>query len=319
MHGWIKFGEQPAWKSEGAADVFHPPPVFPLLYHAGRTVRLTRHLLFDELWPNGSGEPIRQNYCRWHPIPILQTNRQAFPLLQQVVPFGRMSRFGFAWPMDLLMEVYMPGKYSDKKRDKIWKRVFGWYGAFACSDHFMSLTESDIEEAEFIVIHFADRMRVDYGLTPKTWNTTTVEACCTESLPREIAAGPEYFESVAPVLAAFFWFLEETGILISAGLLARRVEQLGTTVVENAANPDMWGPAKAILETAKEAGLDMNSREEIGLFMAHCNQQLDRQCSSGSVAVVGSDGSLVIGREQRSARNERSGVRGKPTRQKGKR
>ncbi|MBF0461435.1 MAG: hypothetical protein HQL87_08565 [Magnetococcales bacterium] len=190
----------------------------------------------------------------------------------------------------------MPGKYSDKKRDKIWRKVFGWYGAFACSDHFMSLTESEMDEAEFIVVHFAEFMYIDNGLAPKQWNMAGMKVCCTESLPREIASGPEYFKSVVPVLSAFFRFLEETGLLLSAGLLVRGVERLGPAVVENAANPDMWGPAKAIVETAKEAGLDMNSREEINLFMQHCNQQMGKESLSDSTNVLSSDGPLVIGR-----------------------
>ncbi|MBF0141077.1 MAG: hypothetical protein HQL74_12460 [Magnetococcales bacterium] len=200
----------------------------------------------------------------------------------------------------------MPRKYSDKKRDRIWWKVFGWYGAFTSSDHFMSLTDVGRDEAEFIVAHFAELMYIDNGLSPKQWNVAGMEVCCTESLPREIAAGPEYFESVAPVLAAFFRFLEETGVLLSTGLLARRVTQLGAKVVENAANPAMWGPAKAILATAERFGLDMNSREEIGLFMEHCNQQLERQCSSGSVDLVNFNRPLVISQAQRPAKKQRA-------------
>ena len=180
------------------------------------------------------------------------------------------------WMMGRLMEVCMPGKYSDKKRDKIWRKVFGWYGAFACSDHFMSLTESEMDEAEFIVMHFAEFMYIDNGLAPKQWNMSGMKVCCTESLPREIAAGPEYFASVSPVLSAFFRFLEETGILLSAGLLARKVELLAATIVGNAANPAMWGPAKSFVEVAKAAGLDMNNGEGINLFMLHYNQRVKK-------------------------------------------
>lgn len=201
------------------------------------------------------------------------------------------------------VEMSIP-KPSEKKRDKIWLKVFNWYGLFVNSKQFMALSELEQEKAELIIIHFADLMYVRHGLTPKRWNLASMEACCTENIPSETAAESGFFESVAPVLSAFFRFLEEGEILLSADLLARKVEQLGERIVENAANPAMWGPAKTILATAVRAGLDMNSREEANLFIEHCNQQMEDGCSS-SWEISGSDGPLVAARKRSAKRKAR--------------
>ena len=206
--------------------------------------------------------------------------------------------------MDLSMGVFMPGKYSKKKLDKVWKKVFGWYEAFSRSDHFGRLAEVEQDESEAIVMHFADFMYSCNGLTPKKWNVLGMVGCCIEILPREIAAGPEYFGSVSPVLSAFFRFLEETGILLLAGLLACRVGHLGSIVVENAANPAIWGPAKSFVEAAKAAGLDMNNREGINLFMLHYNQRVDKGELPGSVIAFGSGGPTVVGQMRQSIKGK---------------
>ncbi|MEO5349954.1 MAG: hypothetical protein H7836_09930 [Magnetococcus sp. YQC-3] len=198
----------------------------------------------------------------------------------------------------------MSDKYSEKKRDKIWHKAFHWYGLFVNSEQFKALSELEQEEAELIVIHFADLMYVRHGTTPKRWNIADMEACCTEGFPFEIAAEPDFFELIAPVLSAFFRFLEEEEILLSAGLLARRVEQLGERIVDNAANPAMWGPAKTILATAVRAGLDMNSREEINFFMEHCNREIVEGGSS-SWEISDPGWPLVIGRKRSTRKKTR--------------
>ncbi|MEO5334523.1 MAG: hypothetical protein H7839_21115 [Magnetococcus sp. YQC-5] len=168
----------------------------------------------------------------------------------------------------------MSEEYSDEERDIIEKRVDAWYDAFARSGHFGQLTNAMKDDAKGVVMCFSDFMYAYEGQSPDLWSIAGMEQCCTETMPLRMTGDARAFESIGPVLSSFFRFLEDAGLLLSAGLLARRVEQLGPTIVQNGTNPSKWGPAKTFGMAAFAAGVDMSNREEIERFMVEYNRRL---------------------------------------------
>nr|CRH05901.1 protein of unknown function [Candidatus Magnetococcus massalia] len=168
----------------------------------------------------------------------------------------------------------MTEEYSDERRNEIGEKVHGWGVAFTRSDHFEGLSKVEKEESEPVIIRFADYMYSHLGLAPEAWCIESMVECCTEILPRKVTAEPEFYESVAPVLSAFFRFLDEDGILPSATLLAQKVDPLGPEIAAIASDPANWGPAKSFAMKAQAAGVVMGSQEEINRFMLQYNQQL---------------------------------------------
>lgn len=170
----------------------------------------------------------------------------------------------------------MSEEYSDEERDVIEGRVNAWYVAFARSERFGQLLGAMKDDAKGIVMCFSDFMYAYEGQSPDLWSIAGMENCCTETMPRRMTGDAQAFEAIAPVLSSFFRFLEEAGLLLSAGLLARKVEQLGPTIVENGTDPTKWGDAKTFGMAMHEAGVDMSNREEVEGFMSQHNQALSR-------------------------------------------
>ena len=83
-------------------------------------------------------------------------------------------------------------------------------------------------------------------------------------MPRKLTADKAYFTALAPVLSAFFRFLHEEGLLPSAELLAKKIEQLGPEIVVNGANPAMWGMGKTFAMKAKAAWVDFPPFHPVG-------------------------------------------------------
>ena len=85
-------------------------------------------------------------------------------------------------------------------------------------------------------------------------------------MPRKISAENALFRSIAPVLSAFFSFLEEKAILKNGSNLATTVNGLDEQIIENASNSKNWGFAKSFTMAAKNAGFDITDEKEMQLF-----------------------------------------------------
>ncbi|MBF0425208.1 MAG: hypothetical protein HQL66_05275 [Magnetococcales bacterium] len=157
------------------------------------------------------------------------------------------------------------------------EKVEGWGEAFSRSPRFESLSDPEKAEAESVIMHFAEFMLDYLGREPEAWRTNDLWECCVEIIPRKVTAEEVYFRAVAPVLSSFFRYLDEAGLLLSAGSLAQEVERLGPKIVTNAVNPAFWGPAKKFAMKARAAGVDMSSQEDLDRFMLQYNQQLMEQ------------------------------------------
>ena len=98
-----------------------------------------------------------------------------------------------------------------------------------------------------------------------------LEECCLETLPRKVSTDEIYFQSIAPVLCAFFAFAEERNLLKNAATLAKRVRAIDKQIVKNASDPEHWGISKSLVRAAEDAGVDVMDEDELHQFVTRYN------------------------------------------------
>lgn len=171
----------------------------------------------------------------------------------------------------------MVEEYSEEEEEKILNKVYEWGVAFSASKYCEELPEEQKQESEFVVMSFTQYMYSYEGLSPEEWDEAGLEDCCLYTLPGKISADESYFRSIAPVLSAFFSFVEEKRLLRNTSNLARAVKEIDEQIVKNASDPQNWGSAKSFVMAAREAGVDITNEREMKKFLAFYNlQQLAR-------------------------------------------
>ena len=161
----------------------------------------------------------------------------------------------------------MSDEYSEEQLSAILATVDAWSGAFAKSPGFARLSDSQRRKAGAITEFFA-RYTYEYlAIAPGEWDCAAVEECCMEILPRKVSAETSFFEAIAPVLSAFFTFLQDQSLLRNGRALAEALEDLGDEIVANAEDRGNWGPAKHLVMTAHEAGVDIQDPDAFAAFM----------------------------------------------------
>jgi hypothetical protein len=165
----------------------------------------------------------------------------------------------------------MNDEYSEKQLIAILATVDGWSEAFAKSPAFARLSDSHQRKAGAITEFFAKYTYEHLLLSPGEWDCAAVEECCTEILPRKVSAETSFFEAIAPVLSAFFTFLEDQSLLGHGRALAEVLEDLGDEIVTNAQDRGNWGPAKLFVMAAHEAGVDIQDPGALEAFMLQFN------------------------------------------------
>jgi len=161
----------------------------------------------------------------------------------------------------------MVEEYSDTELEAICARVHEWDVEFSKSWRYEALTDEQKKESESVIMYFTEYMYSYHGLSPEEWDEEELEECCLDTMPRKVSADESYFKSIAPVLSAFFAFVEETGVLRNGSNLAERVIELEGQITENASDPERWGPAKSFVMTAKAAGVDITNETEMRNFL----------------------------------------------------
>ena len=149
--------------------------------------------------------------------------------------------------------------------------VTRWHGAFASSPQFGTLSESQQAKAGAITEWFGRHAYNQLGLLPGEWTRSTVYECCTEILPRKVSADLSFFEAVAPVLSAFFDFLDSQSLLHDARSLAEVAGCLHEEILAKAREQRNWGPAKRFVMAALEAGVDIHDSAALQAFMIEFN------------------------------------------------
>ena len=167
----------------------------------------------------------------------------------------------------------MGGDYSDKEMERIQGQMHKWVAEFSKSKHFDQLSEDQKQESEFIMETSSEFMYSYHGLSPHEWNASELEECCLETLPRKVSTDEIYFQSMAPVLCAFFAFAEQRNLLKNAATLAKRVRAIDKQIVKNASNPEHWGISKSLVRAAEDAGVDVMDEDELHQFITRYNDE----------------------------------------------
>ena len=165
----------------------------------------------------------------------------------------------------------MSDEYSEKQLSAVLATVDAWFEAFAKSPEFARLSDSQRRKADAITEFFAKYTYEYLAIAPNEWDCAAVEECCTEILPRKVSAEISFFEAIAPVLSAFFTFLEDQSLLLNGRVLAEALEHLGDEIVTNAEDRSNWGPAKHFVMAAHEAGVDIRDPGALEAFMMKFN------------------------------------------------
>jgi hypothetical protein len=168
----------------------------------------------------------------------------------------------------------MSEEYAERELAVIHKQVGGWFDEFVGSPQYQPLTEIQRDKAPGIVRFFAEYSFRYIGMVPEKWNHGGLTECCVEILPKKVTAERPFFESVAPVLSAFFTFLAEKGLLSNARDLAEIVAELNEEVVAASQDERKWGPAKAFLMAAEKAGVNTCDQQALNQFMVEHNLRL---------------------------------------------
>ena len=106
-----------------------------------------------------------------------------------------------------------------------------------------------------------------------------------EVLPRKISAHLAFFQAVAPVLSTFFDFLPDRNLLSKAGDLSKAVAGLNEDIVAASKDERNWGPSKAFIMAAEQAGVDTCDENTVRRFMVEYNL---RRVARMEVAQAGS-------------------------------
>jgi hypothetical protein len=155
----------------------------------------------------------------------------------------------------------------EKTLDDILDIVCEWGKQFVKTDHFETLTDTQKQEAENVLFSYAEHMYINHGLLPDHWNSGALKEVCMNTIPEVVVADKNYFESLSPVLSAFFKFLAERNLLPAASELAETVNTLHKEIVQNASDTEHWNAAKIVGMAAQDAGVDLDNKKERKEFL----------------------------------------------------
>jgi uncharacterized protein YecA (UPF0149 family) len=179
---------------------------------------------------------------------------------------------------------------TDEQLRAVLATVNDWHEAFSKSPAFARLSASHQRKSGAITEFFAKHTYEYLDLSPNEWDSDAVEECCTEILPRKVSAEVSFFEAIAPVLSAFFNFLEDQSLLRNGRALAEVVEDLEDEIVTNAEDRSNWGPAKHFVMAARNAGVDIQDPDAMRAFMLQISlQQFARSDFAGARRSSGPD------------------------------
>jgi hypothetical protein len=153
-------------------------------------------------------------------------------------------------------------------------KASAWYDTFTASARFAGLSEEQKQRTWDVISFFTEYSAEQIGLGPEEWTPGSVTECCLEVLPRKVSAEADFFEVVAPVLSAFFYYLDDQGLLKRAKALAETVAPLGPRILAAGRDPDLWGPAKTFAMGALRAGVDVGDEAALQAYMLEYNERM---------------------------------------------
>jgi hypothetical protein len=156
-----------------------------------------------------------------------------------------------------------------------------WFEEFESSENFSSLTGYQQEKASFITSVFMSYMYEYEEMMPDEWNARSVETICLEIIPSELGGEDVLFENIGDILFAFLTFLYQQGHIAHKNL-ANTVKKIKHKIAPAAKDPKNWGLMKSAIMMMTEAGVNMDSPEDIGNFLRNHTQNTLAKLSSDS-------------------------------------
>jgi len=149
-----------------------------------------------------------------------------------------------------------------------------WGKDFCTSSQYKNLTDEERRESQSIVDLFTEMMLYYFKSTPPQWNEEYMEECCVRHFPRKVSEDPEYFRCIAPVLSAFFTYLDDQHLQPHAGAMAHAVQNLHEQIMEGAVDPKRWCFAKRLAMAARADGVDVTDAAAFHTYLVECNEKI---------------------------------------------
>lgn len=140
------------------------------------------------------------------------------------------------------------------------------YISFSKSLEFKDLPHTEQEKAETIIILFGIYMYRYYDQEPHEWDNISIEQCCVGTLIERVSGEPEFFESICPVLTAFFNFLKRKQLLPNAAILNNKLSKIHDIILERYENPKYWSFSKHFFNTAEKMDIDIRDEKALKKF-----------------------------------------------------
>jgi len=143
-----------------------------------------------------------------------------------------------------------------------------WGAGFSKSPYYRNMSAQEREESAFMIEVFTELMRIYYHQNPHQWDADHVKECCVFQYPRKIAAEPEHFRCIVPVLTAFFSYLDEKHLQKNAGAINRVVRTLDAKIQAAAKDPKAWCISKQIAMAGIAEDVDFEDKKAVEEFTA---------------------------------------------------
>lgn len=168
-------------------------------------------------------------------------------------------------------------EFSDEKLGEV-KELMKSYGrSFEKSKFYKNLSREEKKNSPFILTAFGEMMYGYHGRMPEQWKMRHVIDCCINIMPRKIADDTSFFETVIPVLTAFFNFAAIKDLIPRASLIAEELPEFKEELMAVVTDPDSWGVGKSLIMEAQEAGVDLEDEEAFRRFVEKKNEGLVEQ------------------------------------------
>ena len=125
------------------------------------------------------------------------------------------------------------------------------------------------------------RVAIDFGADynhggPLRWSPVTVEIFMVDWLARKVTGEPAFFERVPEVLADWVRYAGRHRGVPPQSLreAVAAVEENRDELLDTVGDPEAWGPAKALVVAAVEAGVDLTDSDAVEHFIRRYNDGL---------------------------------------------
>ncbi len=184
----------------------------------------------------------------------------------------------------------------EKVLENITKSTENLINKYVETNHFKDLSDVQKDEAEFIIESFSEMMYSYHDLKLHEWDAQTAEECCKYTLVRKISGEYTFYESLVPVLASYFRFLQDQNVINNAEMMSKRLIKIEPSILKKSKDPSNWGLAKGFVMSAKMDGVDILDEEQMNQYIMRKNQGVfqkrDHQIEKPSTKMKGRERNL---------------------------